>query len=803
MKRLLFIILSLCLLATTFAQSNKGTIQGTLQNSKHEPLVGLTVTLNDNQFATSTDEDGFFIFKNIPTGTYTLKVKGVSYKGYKENVTVTAKQNAPLNLQLNESTQTLEPVTVQANLQKKYLVKEANSGLRMPLALVETPQSIQVISQQLIKDQAAQNLNDLTKNMVGVINNNNYSSFTMRGFSSIESTGSNNFLTTDGTLGNMHYWQETPFLYNIESVENIGGPAAALYSVGTPGGVINMVTKKPIDHPYYAFNITTGSWGLIDASVDLGGAITKDKKLTYRLNIGGNNQNSYFQYQYTNNIVIAPSLSYKFNDKTSLTLDYVHKDYHAREFEFWGSAILMKPDSTYDWKHLLNTTAFYSPADFAVTHENSVSLALNHEFNKDFKLTFTSRYTSSKLNEVNFGGNFFSGTNFFTSYPDSVTGRQLTAWNDNSFNFINSLYTTESFLIGKAKNTVVSGLDYQIYGGKDFYGQWAAPAISFSNPNFSNDVYSSANFPESAAEYIQDNKNQTIQIAPYVQDLISIGNHIKVLLAGRYETFDWVSKPNGSDNYTQSNDSSTARAFIPRGGFVYSFNKNQSVYASYCQSYSPQYDNSRNNGGPFPPQIGQQEEIGYKGIWFNGKLLSTVAVYNIYWKNQLATLPTPTNPNHEVAIPGLSSRGAELTLQGNINQFSIQGSYAYNNEVFALNSPLGNKGDRYDNSPHSIANLWVKYSVPNQSTLKGLSVIVGGKYVSKRLGSTLYAPKFLMPSYFILDAGVNYNYKRFDFSLNGYNLTNTIYIPGWYASDFMVMQGNPVNWKLGVHYTIK
>ena len=74
MKRLLFIILSLCLLATSFAQNSKGTIQGTLQNSKHEPLAGLTVTLNDNQFATSTDEDGFFIFKNIPTGTYTLKV---------------------------------------------------------------------------------------------------------------------------------------------------------------------------------------------------------------------------------------------------------------------------------------------------------------------------------------------------------------------------------------------------------------------------------------------------------------------------------------------------------------------------------------------------------------------------------------------------------------------------------------------------------------------------------------------------------------------------------------------------------
>ena len=800
MKQLiLFILLTITVLLRSEAQSNKGILRGSIQNTKKELLEGVSVHLGSTGQGAVTNDDGLYEIKNIAPGNYTLVISGIGYKISKENVVIKSGEVTILDLQLNETTLQLEPVTVKGTRKDKYVIITSTSGTRMPLDLVETPQSIQVISQQLIQDQKAQTLNDLTKNMVGVINNNTYSSFTMRGFSSIEATFSNNFITYDGILGNMYYWQQSPFLYNIDRVENIGGPAAALYSVGTPGGVINMVTKKPLDHPYYSFSITTGSWGLIDASADMGGALTKNGKLRYRLNIGANNQNSVFKYQYTNNIVLAPSLSYQFSDRTNITVDYVRNDYHTREFEFWGGAILMKPDSTYDWKHILRTTAFYSPADFAVTHNNSLSLTFNHGFSENFKLSFVSRYTHAYLNTAGISGTYFSGTNYFSAYPDSVP-RQYVLWTDRSYNFINSLFTTETFGNDKFKQTFVTGIDLQFYGGKDYYAQGIAPTISFANPDYNNDILS--RYPDSTA-FIQNNKNTTVQFAPYIQDLISIGTHVKLLIAGRYETYNWISRPNGKDNYTQDNDSSTAHVFLPRGGFVYSFNKNQSVYASYCESYQPQYDNMRNNGGPFPPQIGQQEEIGYKGVWFNGKLLSTLAVYNIFWKNQLAADPSDSTHQRLITIPGLYSRGAELTLQANLNQWSIQGSYAYNNEIFSENSPLGNKGDRFDNAPHSIANLWLKYNVANHSVLKRLSFLLGGKYVSNRIGSTLSAPKFLMPAYFVLDAGINYNYKRFDFSLNAYNITNTVYIPGWYASDFMVMPGTPFNWKLTIRYTIK
>ncbi|HTS45186.1 MAG TPA: carboxypeptidase-like regulatory domain-containing protein, partial [Puia sp.] len=210
MKQLiLFILLTITVLLRSEAQSNKGILRGSIQNTKKELLEGVSVQLKSTGQGAVTNDDGFYEIKNITPGNYTLVISGIGYKISKENVVIKSGEVTILDLQLNETTLQLEPVTVKGTRKDKYVIITSTSGTRMPLDLVETPQSIQVISQQLIQDQKAQTLNDLTKNMVGVINNNTYSSFTMRGFSSIEATFSNNFITYDGILGNMYYWQQS------------------------------------------------------------------------------------------------------------------------------------------------------------------------------------------------------------------------------------------------------------------------------------------------------------------------------------------------------------------------------------------------------------------------------------------------------------------------------------------------------------------------------------------------------------------------------------------------------------------
>jgi iron complex outermembrane receptor protein len=207
----------------------------------------------------------------------------------------------------------------------------------------------------------------------------------------------------------------------------------------------------------------------------------------------------------------------------------------------------------------------------------------------------------------------------------------------------------------------------------------------------------------------------------------------------------------------------------------------------------------RSAGGPFPPQKGKQYEIGYKGIHLGGNLMTTIAGYTIDFVNILATDPTDPSGIRQIVVPGLTSRGIELTLQGNIDRFSLIAGYAYNHVFFADESPLGPKGGRYDNSPEHIANAWIKYSLPEHSPLAGLGLSLGGKYVGNRIGwaTNQY---FLMPPYFTLDAAASMPINRFTISLNGYNILDKKYVIGYYASDLMVQVGSPTNWKINVAY---
>lgn len=793
MKQIIFFLLSVFVFTNLKAQTSNGIIQGSIQSTKQESLPGITIQLADTKFGTFTDEDGYFQIRNLPPGNYTLIISGIGYKISKENIIVKAKEFTAIDLQLNETTKELMLVTVKAPLQKRYERTFSTAGTRLPLKLIETPQTIQVITNEVMKDQQAQNLNDVAKNMTGVINNNMYTSYTMRGFTNYYP---NSFITFDGFVGNMYQWSQMVQLYNIDRVEMIAGPASALYSVGTPGGVMNMVTKRPMAEKMYSFNITTGSWNLIDVSADLTGPLTKNQKLLYRLNIGYNRANSFRAYQYNQNIVIAPSLTYNFTDKTNLSLDFINADNKTRFAYDRGGLVFMNADSTYNFKGALNKFVHNSPDDFSTINANNLTLRFNHQFSGNFKLTYMSRLIRTYFDMgEHYGVNY--GDNYLT-HLDTLR-RNYDRWTYKPYNIQNSIFTTFTFGKEIFKQTLVTGIDYQRYGAtQNKYIDDVAPSIAVASPDYSKDDFKSYPLP---AQY-QNDKNDTRQFGAYIQDLISIKYKFKILLAGRYENFLYVSKPLSKENWSQTNDSSKATVFLPRIGLVYNLNNNNSIYGSYCESFQPQYGNNRDAGGPFPPQKGKQFEIGYKALFFGGKLMSTIALYSIDYVNVLKTDPTDSTGQRQIAVPGLTIQGAEFTLQGKIKQFSIIGGYAYNHVIFSENSPLGPKGARYDNAPKHIANLWLKYSVAQNYKLKGFCVSIGGKYAGDRVGSA-FNQHFLMPAYFLLDAAINYNVKNFNIGLNGYNLLDTKYVLGAYYSDLQVPMGTPMNWKLSVGYTIK
>ena len=693
-------------------------------------------------------------------------------------------------------TKQLTDVLVESNRTKKYADTISFAGTKTNLRLLETPQTIQVITHDIIQDQQAQNLNDVVKNMTGVIANNMYTSYTMRGFLN---SYYNQFITFDGYIGNTYQaWTQMVQLYNIDKVEEIAGPAAALFSTGSPGGVINMTTKRPLATPMYSFNVTTGSWNLFDISADLTGPLTRNKKLLYRLNVGYNHQNSFRPSQFNDNLVVSPSLTYNISDKTSLSLDYTYALNNSRFGEDHGGLLLMNKDSTYNWKGVNNQFLFNSPKDYSHITNNNLTLRISHRFNPHIELNYMARYIWSYQNTGEHYGNYYTN-NYLTTLPDSMQ-RNYDTWNYKPYNFQNSLFAV--FKAGPAvfNQTIVTGADFQLYGDRhNRYVDGPADPVSFVAPDYSHDNFNYAITPET---YVYDVRSYNRQIGLYAQDLISIKNKIKILLALRYENFLFTIKPSSADTYV-TNDTSNANVLLPRAGIVYNPVHNHAIYASYCESFMPQYDNARSSGGPFPPQKGRQVEIGHKGEYLGGSLISSVALYYINFINILATDPKDSTGVRQIVLPGVNSLGAEFTLQGKINeQLSIIAGYAYNHVVFLANSPLGPKGGRYDNAPNHVANLWARYSFPVRTKLKGLSLSLGGKFVGNRCGWATNQ-HFIMPAYFVLDAAINYHVGPVNVALNGFNLTNARYVSGYYSSDLMVQVGTPINWKLSITYTIK
>jgi iron complex outermembrane receptor protein len=776
------------------AQEKSGSLNGRVQSEKKEPVGRINVYLEGTTIVTVTDDNGDFVIEKVPAGEYTLVASGVGFKALKKNVSVVAGQATTLSLELDISVSLLSEVVVTDEKLRTYYEKYSTAGTRLPLTLLETPQTIQVISNQVLKDQQTQNLNDVTRNMTGVINNNMYSSYTMRGFTN---SYYNQFLTFDGFVGNPYQWTQMVQLYNVDRVEMIAGPASALYSTGSPGGVINMMTKRPLAENRYSFNVVTGSWNLIDVSADLTGPLSKDKKLLYRLNFGYNNANSFRPSQFNSNIVVAPSLTYNFSDKTNINIDYVYAGNDTRYGQDHGGLLLMNKDSTYNWKGVNNTFLFNSPKDHQNIVNNNLTLRLNHKFSETIQFTYLSRAIWSHQNGGEHYGDYYAD-NYFTTVPDSMH-RAYDTWDVKPYNFQNSAFVRIALGKNKIRQTLLVGGDYQVYGESyNRYVNGKASTISFTNPDYTNDNF---NYPITSDTYVWDVKEETRQIGIYLQDMISINNKINVLLAGRYEDFYFSRKPNSADaNVTR--DTSVAHVFLPRFGLVYNLTKSHTLYGSYCESFQPQYDNSRSTGGPYPPQTGRQYETGYKGLFFDGKLMSSLALYSIEYVNILKTDPKDPSGVRQIVVPGLTSKGVEFTVQGNIKQFSVIAGYAYNHVEFSGNSPLGPKGGRYDNAPNVVANLWLKYSLPEHTILKGLNLAVGGKYVGDRVGWATNQ-HFHMPSYSVLDASINYSIDRFLFQLNGFNVLNEKYVLGYYASDLMVQVGTPVNWKLGIRYTIK
>ncbi|MEM9806125.1 MAG: TonB-dependent receptor plug domain-containing protein [Cyanobacteria bacterium P01_D01_bin.56] len=270
-----------------------------------------------------------------------------------------------------------------------YFIPDASTATRTDTPLRDIPNSIQVIPRQIIEDQQAIRLEEVLENAAGVTfqgnNDGRGTLFSLRGFN-------NASVLRDGFIFNGDFTDTAgPEVANLERVEVLRGPASVLYGQVEPGGVINLVTKKPLSEPYYDFQIQAGNRGFISPIIDLSGPITDDGRLLYRLNTLYRREES---FRDLNNdferFFIAPTLAWQVGDRTDLTvsLEYVedNEPYDSGTVAF-GEGIADVP-----------LDRVFSDPDGTVKQDFlRTGYTLEHRFSDDWQLRNQFLYTSSKL----------------------------------------------------------------------------------------------------------------------------------------------------------------------------------------------------------------------------------------------------------------------------------------------------------------------------------------------------------------------------------------------------------------------
>lgn len=636
-----------------------------------------------------------------------------------------------------------EPIElVVTGQQDEYHVPDASTATKTDTPIRDIPASIQVIPQQVLRDQGVLRMQDALRNVSGVTNANAFGdrigSFNARGFTMGR--------FRDGFNNDANAARANTDTADIERIEVLKGPASILYGTAEPGGIINTVTKKPLFEPYSAVDVTIGSYSFYRPTLDISGPLNSSKTVAYRLNLAYENAGSFRDFVNSERIFVAPALSWKISPKTTLTLGgyYLHD---TRPLDLGLVAIGNRP------ANLPFSRALFDPQRPGLEFDEKQGyIYLDHRFNENLSLRSAFRVSTA-----------LEGRDSIVAAGNVLSDNRTLPLRVSTNNQYYETYTLQNDLIGKFKtgliaHTVLLGLELAKQTGR-FYGFKNATG---SDIDIFNPVYQFS-FPSIQTSSPSNQVVKTFGI--YLQDQITLLDNVKLLIGGRFDSYKEKDEDFSDGSITNGN----ADKFTPRIGIVYQPIQPISLYASYSKSFVPQVGISASHTA-FRPESGKQYEVGVKGEFFQGRLSSTLAFYDITKSNVLTT-----DPNHQefsIQVGEQHSQGVELDVVGKIlPEWNIIASYAYTDAKITKDNTY-TVGNRLDNVPFNTFSLWTTYRIQNGS-LSGLGFGTGAFFVGNREGDL--DNSFKLPSYTRVDAAIYYTRGNFKAALNLKNVFDIKY----------------------------
>lgn len=642
----------------------------------------------------------------------------------------------------------VKPVYVVAPAES-YHVTNAVTATKTDTPIMETPFSIQAVPKQVIRDQQAVRLDTALNNVSGVFQNQSFSlveSFNLRGFTTFDYYREG--VRVQAALSQAGRRE----MANLEQIEVLKGPASILYGRIEPGGMINLVVKKPQAQPYYSLQQQIGSYDFYRTALDATSKLNESGSLLYRFNMSYENSGSFREFVRNDRVFFAPVVQWKLSDRTQITFDVEYGKGKVRP-EYGTVASGNRPVSIPIERNLGES---FARANYDST---LAGFQWSHQFNDQWKVQHRFYVQDSTENDdvvlpLGLQPDGRTLDRFFAGFRDN---KQRT--------YSTSLDLTGHFDTGFAKHTLLVGGDYYYFRNTGtLIDNFAFPSIDIFNP-----VRGGAPDRDPADDFAYDTKEKWFGL--YLQDQIQLPHHVHILAGMRYDNAEIAA---GSQESKQ-------QKVLPRFGLLWQPIKALSLYGNYVEGFGiPNLFSFAMGGTPLKGQTSQQWEAGVKTELFDGRWTGTLAWFDLTKQN----IPTG-HPDPALAALGFSvltgearNRGVEMDLAGEVLPgLNVIGNYAYTDSKITQNNDE-TVGNRFPNVPKHAGSLWATYQF-QEPRLTGWKVGAGLLVRGERQGNQ--ENTYQMPGYVLVNLMASYTMHvgptRLTAQLNVDNLLGQEYFP--------------------------
>ncbi len=649
-----------------------------------------------------------------------------------------------------------------------YVASNSITATKTDTPLIDIPQTINVVTREQLEDQAHHSLADVLRYIPGTTvgqGEGNRDQITLRG----QNSTADFFL--DGVRDDVQYYRG---LYNIERVEILKGPYALIFGRGGGGGIINRVQKSPQDEIFYAGQASVNSFGAYDFSADLNAPLSDSAAV--RLNAVYENLDSHRDHVGGERFAWNPYFAFKLGEnwKVGLSYEYVNDDRTTDRgipSIAAGAGTPNRPLSGY------RDQFFGIPGVNRTKLEAHIAkLRLDGQLADNLSFSGTALYGDYDKIYTNIFANGAAtaqnGTVALSSYSDPTQRENIIVQS----NLVWDINT------GPLGHKILIGAEYgdQQSANRRFNGTLSNASLNLSNAVFPTVKFSTLN---------RDTVSDVEFFSAYVQDQISIGEHVDVIAGVRYDSFNI----NGVDLFPAV-DRPFARKdekVSPRVGLVLKPQQNISLYGSYSQSFLPR------SGDQFlalsvtqqnlAPERFTNYEVGAK--WdIKANLNLTLALFQLDRSN--ATTPDPVNPLASINVGKTRTKGVELAVAGRITpQWQVHGGYSYQDAALA-----GNDAVRLAQVPKHQASLWNRYDFTNRFAAGVGITHQSSQFAAIRTSATTTK----LPAFTRVDAALYYDLSEaVQLQMNVENLFDTTYFADAHNNN-NISTGAPINGRFTI-----